>query len=148
MEYASGREQAFYVWFDAPLGYLSLAWQCLVQQAQEDLPIVQWWREKRCPKLVHFIGKDIGYFHCLFWPALLAASRQSLPQAVYTHGHVTFAGRKLSKSQGPALLAAELAQKVHPDFLRYYLLSRFNDAIDDDEFFKSKILCRKLTAIW
>jgi methionyl-tRNA synthetase len=117
----------WYVWFDAPIGYLAATaeWCARVGRRFED-----YWR-KEGAELVHFIGKDITYFHALFWPAMLSAAGLQLPHRIQVHGFLTVNGEKMSKSKGTFIRAASYAEHLDPSYLRYYYASRLTSKVDD-----------------
>jgi methionyl-tRNA synthetase len=117
----------FYVWLDAPVGYMSSTFDWC-QQTGEDFD--RWWRNPSC-ELHHFIGKDIAYFHTLFWPAMLKAAGYPLPHRVHVHGFLTVNGEKMSKSKGTFVLGRTYLEHLHADYLRYYLASKLSDKITD-----------------
>ena len=82
-------------------------------------------------ELYHFVGKDIVYFHALFWPAMLAGSGHRLPTAIYTHGFLTVNGQKMSKSRGTFIEARQYLAHLHPEYLRYYFAAKLNGRVDD-----------------
>lgn len=125
------RDQHFYVWFDAPIGYLSFFDEALVQQGLSVESLLQKNSEW---KLVHFIGKDIAYFHGLFWPVLLEAADLKLPEHLYVHGFLTVDGQKMSKSKGTLINAQKFAQICNPELFRYFVATKFNAQIDDINF--------------
>lgn len=108
--------QFFYVWFDAPIGYVAAtdAW-CKTHGEQME----NWWSKDS--KIVHFIGKDIVYHHYLFWPAMLDAAGIALPSHIPTRGYLNVEGEKMSKSRGTFILVKDVLTRFHPDALRYYL---------------------------
>jgi methionyl-tRNA synthetase len=123
----------FYVWFDAPIGYIAATdkWCQLHEQKLED-----WWkapagRGDDQVEIVHVIGKDIVYFHCLFWPAMLHAANYTLPSRVQVHGWLMVNGEKMSKSRGTFILANTFLEHIDPAYLRYYLAARLNNTQDD-----------------
>lgn len=123
----------WYVWFDAPIGYMaSLAeWSAKTGEKFSD-----WWprgddANETGAEIHHFIGKDITYFHTLFWPAMLHASRFKLPDKVHIHGFLTVGGEKMSKSKGTFVRAATYLEYLDPAFLRYYYASKLNSKLDD-----------------
>lgn len=123
----------WYVWFDAPIGYMaSLAeWSARTGEKFSD-----WWprgddANETGAEIHHFIGKDITYFHTLFWPAMLHASRFKLPDKVHIHGFLTVGGEKMSKSKGTFVRAATYLEYLDPAFLRYYYASKLNSKLDD-----------------
>ena len=123
----------WYVWFDAPIGYMaSLAEWC--QKNSEN--IADWWpsgtdAESRGAEIHHFIGKDITYFHTLFWPATLKAAGYKLPQSVHIHGFLTVGGEKMSKSKGTFVRAATYLEHLEPEYLRYYFASKLTPTLND-----------------
>jgi methionyl-tRNA synthetase len=117
----------FYVWLDAPVGYMSSTWDWC-EQTGEDFD--RWWRNPEC-EIHHFIGKDIAYFHTLFWPAMLKTAGQPLPRRVHVHGFLTVNGEKMSKSKGTFVLGRTYAEHLSPHYLRYYLASKLSDRVTD-----------------
>ena len=126
-------DKFFYVWLDAPIGYIGTLEKFLndskSKQSAEDL-----WSEDSNYEIYHFIGKDILNFHALFWPALLHAAEFKKPTNVFVHGFLTLNGNKMSKSKGNFLLADQYATELKSDFLRYYLASKLTNKIDDIDF--------------
>ena len=123
----------FYVWFDAPIGYIA-ATDKWCQLNDQDLQ--SWWkaepgREDDQVEIVHVIGKDIVYFHCLFWPAMLHASGYTVPSRVQVHGWLSINGEKMSKSRGTFILANTYLEHLDPAYLRYYLAARLSGSQDD-----------------
>ena len=118
----------FYVWLDAPIGYIaSIAnWA-----SKNNLDMNELWSEKSNYEIYHFIGKDIAYFHGLFWPALLSAADFKLPNGIYVHGFLTINGEKMSKSKGTGIMAKEFAEICDPETLRYYFAAKLNDKVED-----------------
>jgi methionyl-tRNA synthetase len=117
----------WYVWFDAPIGYMaSTADWC--EQSGESFD--EWWRSPDT-EIVHFIGKDITYFHALFWPAMLKSADFPLPARIHVHGFLTVNGEKMSKSRGTFLLASTYLEHLDPAYLRYYLASKLGSGVDD-----------------
>ncbi len=117
----------WYVWFDAPIGYLAATQEWCDQSGRR---FDEFWREPGT-ELVHFIGKDITYFHALFWPAMLEAAGLQLPHRVQVHGFLTVNGEKMSKSRGTFIRAASYAEHLNPSYLRYYYASRLSSKVDD-----------------
>ena len=117
----------FYVWLDAPIGYIAILENYLTKnsstQNTEDL-----WNES---EIYHFIGKDIMNFHTLFWPALLDGSNFKKPSNVFVHGFMTLNGQKMSKSKGNFLLIDDYLKILNPDYMRYFLASKLSNGIDD-----------------
>jgi methionyl-tRNA synthetase len=118
----------FYVWFDAPIGYLASFTQLC---ARTDLKFDDFFGIDSTAELHHFIGKDILYFHTLFWPAVLQASAMRRPTAVHTHGFVTINGQKMSKSRGTFITARRYLQNFPAEYLRYYFAAKLGAGIDD-----------------
>ncbi|MBB3188958.1 methionine--tRNA ligase [Halomonas cerina] len=118
----------FYVWLDAPIGYLaSFKHFC----DREGIDFDAYWREGSDAEVYHFIGKDIVYFHALFWPAMLHGAGLRTPTAVNCHGFVTVNGAKMSKSRGTFIKAATYADHLNPEYLRYYFAAKLTAGIDD-----------------
>ncbi|WP_133140605.1 methionine--tRNA ligase [Legionella genomosp. 1] len=121
-------DKFFYVWLDAPVGYMaSFKKYC----NESGLSFDEFWNKDSTTELYHFVGKDIVYFHALFWPAMLAGSQHRLPTAVYTHGFLTVNGQKMSKSRGTFIEARNYLKHLHPEYLRYYFAAKLNGRVDD-----------------
>ena len=121
-------DKYFYVWLDAPIGYMaSFQKYC----AQHNLSFAEFWDKKSTTELYHFVGKDIVYFHALFWPAMLAGSGYRLPTAIYTHGFLTVNGQKMSKSRGTFIEAKQYLTYLNPEYLRYYFAAKLNGRVED-----------------
>jgi len=118
----------FYVWFDAPIGYLGSFTQLC---ARNGLEFEEFLKVGSHTELHHFIGKDILYFHTLFWPAVLQASKMRRPTAVHAHGFVTVNGQKMSKSRGTFITARQYLECIAPEYLRYYFAAKSGPGIDD-----------------
>lgn len=118
----------FYVWLDAPIGYIASAkdWA-----NKNNLDIEDIWGKDSEYEIHHFIGKDIAYFHGLFWPALLDSSNFKLPSGIHVHGFLTLNGEKMSKSKGVGIMAKEFADICDPQTLRYYFASKLNNKVED-----------------
>jgi methionyl-tRNA synthetase len=118
----------FYVWFDAPIGYLaSLTQLC----ERSGLKFDDFFAAGASSELHHFIGKDILYFHTLFWPAVLQAAGMRRPTGVHAHGFLTINGQKMSKSRGTFITARRYLEHFPPEYLRYYFAAKLNSGIDD-----------------
>ncbi|MCL2349425.1 MAG: methionine--tRNA ligase [Planctomycetaceae bacterium] len=117
----------WYVWFDAPIGYIAstLNW---CKKTGEDFN--SWWRSKET-EVHHFLGKDIAYFHTLFWPTMLKQAGFSLPTKEHIHGFLTVNGEKMSKRNGTFILASSYARHLSPSYLRYYYASKLSSRVDD-----------------
>jgi methionyl-tRNA synthetase len=120
--------QFFYVWLDAPVGYMA-SFQTLCERI--DLNFDEYWKTGSKTELYHFIGKDIVYFHALFWPAMLMGSGFRTPTAIYAHGYLTINGQKMSKSRGTFITARHYLNHLDPEYLRYYFAAKLNDGVDD-----------------
>ncbi|QOI10992.1 methionine--tRNA ligase [Blochmannia endosymbiont of Colobopsis nipponica] len=119
----------FYVWLDAPIGYMgSLKNLC---NKRNDICFEDFWDTNTDSELYHFIGKDIIYFHSLFWPALLKGSNFRIPTNLFVHGYITINGRKMSKSRGTVIKASTYLTYLHPDYLRYYYATKLSSNIND-----------------
>lgn len=117
----------WYVWFDAPIGYLASTWDWCTKTGES---FDQWWRSPDT-EIIHVIGKDIVYFHTLFWPAMLKNAEFSLPSKVHVHGFLTVNGEKMSKSRGTQIQASTYAEHLDPAHLRYYYASKLSSGNDD-----------------
>ncbi|MBN8411370.1 methionine--tRNA ligase [Halomonas cupida] len=118
----------FYVWLDAPIGYLA-SFKNLCDR--EGLDFDSYWQPDSQAEVYHFIGKDIVYFHALFWPAMLHGAEMRTPTAVNCHGFVTVNGAKMSKSRGTFIKAATYAEHLNPEYLRYYFAAKLTSRVDD-----------------
>jgi methionyl-tRNA synthetase len=125
-------DKYFYVWMDAPIGYLSSMLNYAEQNKDFDFDAVI--AKNSDVELYHFVGKDIIYFHALFWPAVLAGSEHRTPDAVYAHGFVTVNGQKMSKSRGTFINARTYLDHLNPEYLRYYFCARLGHSLDDIDF--------------
>ncbi|WP_038181822.1 methionine--tRNA ligase [Vibrio rhizosphaerae] len=119
----------FYVWLDAPIGYMG-SFKNLCDR-RDDLDFDEYWHQDSQAELYHFIGKDIVYFHSLFWPAMLDGAGFRKPNNVYVHGYVTVNGAKMSKSKGTFIKASTYLDHLDPECLRYYYAAKLNSRIDD-----------------
>ncbi|NPA72850.1 MAG: methionine--tRNA ligase [Gammaproteobacteria bacterium] len=118
----------FYVWLDAPIGYMS-SFKALCDKS--DLNFDEYWQEDSTTELYHFIGKDIINFHALFWPAMLSGSNYRTPTAIFAHGFLTVDGQKMSKSRGTFIMAKTYLEHLNPEYLRYYYAAKLTSRIDD-----------------
>lgn len=121
-------DKYFYVWLDAPMGYLA-SFQNLCNRTGMDFNA--FWDANAEAEVYHFIGKDIAYFHTLFWPALLHGAGLRQPTAVNVHGFLTVNGAKMSKSRGTFIQAESYLKHLNPDWLRYYFASKLSNGVDD-----------------
>jgi methionyl-tRNA synthetase len=117
----------FYVWLDAPIGYMASAKNYCDRNG---LDFDKLWNSSEY-ELYHFIGKDIMYFHALFWPAMLMGAGLRTPDKLFVHGFLTVNGEKMSKSRGTFIKASTCLKYLNPEYLRYYYASKLTDGIDD-----------------
>jgi methionyl-tRNA synthetase len=122
-------DKYFYVWLDAPIGYLASFLQLC--NRREDLDFDEYWKAGSDKEAYHFIGKDIVYFHTLFWPAVLDGSGFRQPTSVFAHGFLTINGRKMSKSRGTFIKARTYLDNLNPNYLRYYYAAKLGPSMDD-----------------
>ena len=118
----------FYVWLDAPIGYLA-SFKALCNS--ENLDFDAYWKPDSKTELYHFVGKDILYFHALFWPAVLQGANFRTPTSVFVHGFLTVNGEKMSKSRGTFIKADTYLRHLDPDYLRYYFAAKLNNRVED-----------------
>ncbi len=118
----------FYVWLDAPIGYMA-SYQQYCNRKGLDFDAI--WGPDSPSELYHFIGKDIAYFHTLFWPAMLHGAGFRKPSAVYCHGFLTVNGHKMSKSRGTFIKAKTYLDHLNPEYLRYYFAAKLGSGVDD-----------------
>ncbi|HSH53669.1 MAG TPA: methionine--tRNA ligase [Methylotenera sp.] len=119
----------FYVWLDAPIGYMaSFKKLCEIKGLDFD----EYWKQDSSTELYHFIGKDILYFHALFWPATLEYSCHRKPTKIFAHGFLTVNGEKMSKSRGTFITARSYLDHIkNPEYLRYYYAAKLNSTMED-----------------
>ena len=122
------KDKYFYVWFDAPIGYMA---SFLNLCEHSDLEFDDYWGADSEAELYHFIGKDIVYFHALFWPAVLSGAGYRKPSGIFAHGFLTVNGEKMSKSRGSNIAMATFAKHLDPDYLRYYFAAKLSPGVDD-----------------
>ena len=122
------KNKFFYVWVDAPIGYIASIsnWA-----NKNNLNMNNLWSDKSDYEIHHFIGKDIAYFHGLFWPALLDSAGFRLPDGINVHGFLTINGEKMSKSKGTGILARDFVNITNPETLRYYFAAKLNNKVED-----------------
>lgn len=124
------QDKYFYVWLDAPIGYIAATEHYCARLG--NCKTEEYWLDPAADvEIHHFIGKDIAYFHTLFWPAVLSAADYRIPTAVHVHGFLTVDGRKMSKSRGTFITAREFASFLNPWYLRYYYSTKMSNSIDD-----------------
>jgi methionyl-tRNA synthetase len=122
-------DKYFYVWLDAPVGYMGSFKQLCKEKG---LDFDEYWKQGSGTELYHFIGKDILYFHALFWPAMLKSAGYRTPTSIYAHGFLTVNGEKMSKSRGTFITAdSYLKQGLNPEYLRYYYAAKLNGTMED-----------------
>ena len=122
------KDKYFYVWLDAPIGYMA-SFKNLCDREGIDFDL--YWKDEHQSELYNFIGKDILYFHTLFWPAMLHGSGFRRPTDVYAHGFLTVNGKKMSKSRGTFIMARTYLEHLDPEYLRYYYAGKLNEKIED-----------------
>ncbi|PJG83180.1 methionine--tRNA ligase [Caviibacterium pharyngocola] len=122
-------DKYFYVWLDAPIGYMA-SFKNLCGK-KSGLNFDDFWHKDSQAELYHFIGKDIMYFHSLFWPAMLDGAGLRKPNNIFVHGYVTVNGEKMSKSRGTFIQAATYLKHLDPECLRYYYAAKLSNRIDD-----------------
>jgi len=118
----------FYVWLDAPIGYMA-SFKNLC--TKNNLDFNEFWDKDSTTELYHFIGKDIIYFHALFWPAMLSGAGFRTPTAIFAHGFLTVNGEKMSKSRGTFIKARTYLEHLNPEYLRYYFAAKLSAGVDD-----------------
>jgi methionyl-tRNA synthetase len=121
-------DKYFYVWLDAPIGYLA-SFKHLCDR--KGLDFKAFMAPESTAELYHFIGKDILYFHALFWPAMLHGAGFRLPTAIFSHGFLTINGQKMSKSRGTFIKARTYLDHLNPEYLRYYFAAKLGNGIED-----------------
>ncbi len=119
----------FYVWMDAPIGYMA-SFRNLCDKS-EGLEFDEFWGPDSKTELYHFIGKDIIYFHALFWPAMLHGANFRTPSAIFSHGFLTVDGQKMSKSRGTFIKARTYLDHLNPEYLRYYFAAKLGSGVED-----------------
>ena len=129
----------WYVWFDAPIGYIASTREWCEKNGED---CDSWWRSDDV-EIHHFLGKDIQYFHCLFWPAMLKTAGFSLPTREHIHGFLTVGGEKMSKSKGTFVRAETYLKHLNPSYLRYFYAAKLGSRLDDIDLnleeFKTKV---------
>jgi methionyl-tRNA synthetase len=118
----------FYVWLDAPIGYLA-SFKQYCERTGTDFDA--YWKTDSQAEVYHFIGKDIIYFHALFWPAMLTGADFRTPTAIFAHGFLTVNGQKMSKSRGTFIKARSYLDHLNPEYLRYYFAAKLGGGVDD-----------------
>ena len=123
------KDKYFYVWLDAPIGYLASHMNFLEKQNSDEFE--KFWNPKSNTEIYHFIGKDIMYFHTLFFPVMLSNAGFKMPSGVFVHGFVMLDGEKMSKSRGNFISADDFVTVLDPEYLRYYFASKLSTGVDD-----------------
>lgn len=123
--------QYFYVWLDAPVGYMASLKNLAHHRSDLPLSFDDYWGEHSPAECHHFIGKDIIYFHALFWPAMLRGAGFRTPTKIHAHGFLTVNGEKMSKSRGTFINARDYLSHCQPEYLRYYFACKLSDGVDD-----------------
>ena len=121
-------DKFFYVWLDAPIGYLA-SFKHYCERTGVDFD--EYMKPGSTTEMIHFIGKDIIYFHALFWPAMLQGANFRLPNNIYAHGFLTVDGKKMSKSRGTFINARTYLNYLNPEYLRYYYAAKLSSGIED-----------------
>lgn len=121
----------FYVWLDAPIGYIAIFKQLCDAQKTKNINFADYWKPDSKAELYHFIGKDVMYFHTLFWPAMLMGAEFRTPTSVFIHGFLTVDGQKMSKSRGTFIEANDYLKQLNPEYLRYYYAAKLSDRLED-----------------
>lgn len=125
-------DKYFYVWVDAPIGYMA-SFENYIKQHRPDISFDSYWQKDSDKEIYHFIGKDIVYFHALFWPAMLHGANYRTPNALFVNGFLTVNGEKMSKSRGTFIKAETYLQHLNPEYLRYYFASKLSDKVEDSD---------------
>lgn len=123
----TNNKQFWYVWFDAPIGYVASTHQWCKRHGED---LGDWWKNPKT-EIHHFIGKDIQYFHCLFWPAMLKTAGFQLPRQIHIHGFLTVDGEKMSKSKGTFVKAETYLKHLDPAYLRFFYATKLGPRLDD-----------------
>ena len=121
-------DKYFYVWLDAPVGYMA-SFKAYCDKTGTNFD--DFWAQDSDAEVYHFIGKDIIYFHALFWPAMLSGAGFRTPNAIFAHGFLTVDGQKMSKSRGTFIMASTYLKHLNPEYLRYYFAAKLSSRIDD-----------------
>ncbi|MDR2116931.1 MAG: methionine--tRNA ligase [Planctomycetaceae bacterium] len=117
----------WYVWFDAPIGYMGSTWEWCKLKGHD---FNDWWKNPKT-EIHHFIGKDITYFHTLFWPTMLKVAGFTLPKKIHIHGFLTVNGEKMAKRRGTFILASTYLKHLDPSYMRYFYASKLSSRVDD-----------------
>lgn len=131
-EIPDAKDKYFYVWVDAPIGYMA-SFENYIQTKRPDLNFNDYWQKDSQNEVYHFIGKDIVYFHALFWPAMLEGAGYRTPTGLFVNGFLTVNGQKMSKSRGTFIKAETYLSHLNPEYLRYYFASKLSDKVEDSD---------------
>lgn len=123
------KNKYFYVWLDAPIGYMASLKN--LSDKNKAVDFEHYWKKDSSAELHHFIGKDIVYFHALFWPAMLFGAEFRLPNDIHVHGYLTINGKKMSKSRGTFITARQYLDVLNPEYLRYYFAAKLTPQVED-----------------
>ena len=126
------QDKYFYVWVDAPIGYMA-SFENYIKAKRPDIDFDDYWKADSTKEVYHFIGKDIVYFHALFWPAMLHGANYRTPTSLFVNGFLTVNGEKMSKSRGTFIKAETYLQHLNPEYLRYYFASKLSDKVEDSD---------------
>lgn len=125
-------DKYFYVWVDAPIGYMA-SFKNYLTAKRPELQFDDYWKKDSTAEVYHFIGKDIVYFHALFWPAMLTGANYRTPTSLFVNGFLTVNGEKMSKSRGTFIKAETYLKHLNPEYLRYYFASKLSDKVEDSD---------------
>lgn len=125
-------DKYFYVWVDAPIGYMA-SFEKYLTAHRPDVSFDDYWSPDSTAEVYHFIGKDIVYFHALFWPAMLTGANYRTPTSLFVNGFLTVNGEKMSKSRGTFIKAETYLNHLNPEYLRYYFASKLSDKVEDSD---------------
>lgn len=125
-------DKYFYVWVDAPIGYMA-SFENYLTAHRPDVSFDDYWSPDSTAEVYHFIGKDIVYFHALFWPAMLTGANYRTPTSLFVNGFLTVNGEKMSKSRGTFIKAETYLNHLNPEYLRYYFASKLSDKVEDSD---------------
>lgn len=125
-------DKYFYVWVDAPIGYMS-SFENYLNAHRPDVKFDDYWGIDSTAEVYHFIGKDIVYFHALFWPAMLTGANYRTPTSLFVNGFLTVNGEKMSKSRGTFIKAETYKKHLNPEYLRYYFATKLSDKVEDSD---------------
>lgn len=129
-----------YVWLDAPVGYMASLKN--LADKNKSIDFDSYWSADSKTELYHFVGKDIVYFHALFWPAMLKGANYRLPTQIFVHGFLTVNGQKMSKSRGTYISAKRYLEHLPPEYLRYYFAAKLNAQVEDIDLNFSDLMTR------